>query len=568
MILDLRQNVCLNPEVFETLKKISFNKGGDFNQLIGEISEILFDKLDWCVELPASRNTLQSPLFYHFCCIHLIIELMHSGTTIKKVIVDSSELFKLIKKLKEKEGHRFEIDGPDYELPSFKYYIWKSLGSISEMWKKKRLQFKAAMKTKNLATGPPRSDLILIDQFVFPNFITKERYYNGLWDKLSQEQKQITYFVPTLVMMRDDEFEPAYNKLRTSERNFLIKEDYLTFSDLLFSLLHLFRVWFIKPPSKEVMGFNFSPLIREELLSNGVNESALEGLLNYRFAKRLKEKSFNLSLVIDWWEGQPLDKGWNLGFHTYFPDTLRKGYIGYAPRAMELQLRPSESEIQYGVAPATIATIGEKFSCEMNYTDQPFRTETAPAFRFGHLWDNGVASKNSFEDYRILMALTTMVDESVNILEQVIDSELVENKELKFILKPHPTVQLDILKNCLGDKWSPRIQEGGNTTPEEIRKSDLLITGMSSVGLEAVVMGVPVIVVETLSGLAHDPIPESVPNELWRSCRSPEEISEAVDAFMNRSVEEVREHQELSASIKNDYFEPVTRKGVQRFLKL
>ena len=74
--------------------------------------------------------------------------------------------------------------------------------------------------------------------------------------------------------------------------------------------------------------------------------------------------------------------------------------------------------------------------------------------------------------------------------------------------------------------------------------------------------------VETLSGLAYDPIPESVPKDLWRSCRSPEDISEAINIFKNRTPEEVREHRELSAQIKNDYFEPVTKKGVFRFLEL
>ena len=81
-------------------------------------------------------------------------------------------------------------------------------------------------------------------------------------------------------------------------------------------------------------------------------------------------------------------------------------------------------------------------------------------------------------------------------------------------------------------------------------------------------MGVPVIVVERMSGLAYDPIPDSVPKELWRSCRSPKEISEAIDTFRNRTPEEVIKHRALSAQIKRDYFEPVTEEGVCTFLEL
>ena len=156
----------------------------------------------------------------------------------------------------------------------------------------------------------------------------------------------------------------------------------------------------------------------------------------------------------------------------------------------------------------------------------------------------------------------------MNILEQVIDSGLVAQDELEFLIKPHPVMNVETLKNRLGNKWSKSFKAVEGSTPDYIRMSNLLITGMSNIGLEAIVMGVPVIVVETLSGLAYDPIPESVPKELWRSCRSPEEISEAIDAFRNRSSEKVRQHQELSASIKLDYFQPVTKKGIQRFLEL
>jgi len=568
LILDLCQNSQLQSQVFDALRKISFSKIDEFNDLIGNVSETLSKNVDWWVEQPASRNTLQSPLFYHFCCIYLIIKLIQSGTNIEKVIVDSAALFKIIKEIKEKENFIFEIDGPDGELPSFQFYIRKSLKPFFEMWKKKRSQFRAAKKTKNYATDLSKNGLILIDQFVLPNFITKERYYNGLWDTLNLEQQQKTYFVPTLVMIKDEDFEEAYRKLRNCDRNFLIKEDYLTFSDLLFSLLHLFRVWFIKPSTQKIASVDISSLIREELLSRVGFGNALEGLLNYRFAQRLKEKSFNLSLVIDWWEGQPLDKGWNLGFHTFFPEIPIKGYLGYAPRLMELQLCPSESEVKYGVAPETISTIGEKFSSDMESKKPPFQTETAPAFRFRHLWDNGIANERGSESYKILLALSIMLDESVHILEQFIDCDLdFEKNAIEILIKPHPTMSVEILKNYVGKKWINHFREVEGFTPDYIRKSDLLITGMSSVGLEAVVMGVPVIVVEKLSGLAYNPIPESVPKELWRNCRSPEKISEAIKSFRARSPEEVRKHKKLSDQIKKDYFEPVTKEGVQEFMK-
>ena len=568
MILDLRQHSELIPPVFDMLKRISYARRDQFNDLIGKVSSHFENNVDWWVEIPAGRSPLQSNLFFHFCCLHLVNELIKSDTNIEKVIVDSAALNRILKTVRKKHGASFEIQRPKGRSPRFLYYFLRFVKDILWAWKRKNSQFRAAKRTNHLSTFQNKKELILIDVFVFPGFVTKDRYYNGLWDALNLKQKKKTFFVPTLVMMKEDAFEAAYRKLRTTDRNFLIKEDYLTFSDLIFSLLHMFRVWFIKPPSQEVLGVDFSPLIREVLLSGRGNNSALEGLLNFRFAKRLKEKSFGLSLVINWWEGQPVDKGWNLGFNTWFPKTPRKGYLGFPLTQMEIQVFPTESEIRNQVVPDKICTIGQRFCEDMKHMSSAFEAETAPAFRYGHLWENGSTNERDSRSFKILMALTIMVDESVNILQQGIDSDLVEENNLEFIIKPHPTMNLDMLKNRLGEKWASKFQGSKDSTSDFIRTSDLLITGMSSVGLEAVVMGVPVIVVERMSGLAYDPIPDSVPKELWRSCRSPKEISEAINTFRNRTPEEVIKHRELSAKIKKDYFEPVTKESVYRFLEL
>ena len=569
MELNLSQNTVLRSEIFDLLKTISYSKKDEFNNLIGSYSETLADDLDWWVGRPASRSTLQSSLFYHFCCLHLVNDLIKSDTNIEKVIVDSTALNRLLKTVRKKHGASFEIQRPKRRSPRFLYYFLRSVNDIIRAWKRKKSQFRAAKRTNHLSTFQNKKELILIDVFVFPGFITKDRYYNGLWNVLNLEQKKKTFFVPTLVMMKEDAFEAAYRKLRTTDRNFLIKEDYLTFSDLIFSLLHMFRVWFIKPQPQEVLGIDFSPLIREELLSGSGSDNALEGLLNYCFAKRLNEQSFNLSLVIDWWEGQPLDKGWNLGFNTFFPETPTKGYMGFPPIQLGLQLYPYKSEIKNRVVPDKISTIGRRFTNEIKAMNSTFEVETAPAFRFSHLWKNGIVSGQDSGIFKILIALSIKLDESVRIVDQVIDLRLdLEIDGIEFMIKAHPTMNIEKLKTRISKKWPDDFQEVEGSTPDYIRMADLLITGMSSIGLEAVILGVPTIVVETLVGFAYDPIPDSVPKELWRSCRSPEEISEAVNYFRNQNPEEVKKHQELSEKIKKDYFEPVTEEGVYTFLEL
>ena len=264
-----------------------------------------------------------------------------------------------------------------------------------------------------------------------------------------------------------------------------------------------------------------------------------------------------------------MDKGWNLGFNTFFMETSKKGYLGYAPRLMELQLYPSDSEIENNVAPSRIVTIGKAIKDEMKQINPRAKFDYAPSFRFNHLWDDPVITDSDNSSFTILVALTIIFEESIGIINKVAQSKTKLNIEnVSFVIQPHPVIRIESIKNSPEVNWLEEFVVEKSSTNGDIRESDLLITGMSTIGLESIVLGIPTIIVKNNRGLFYDPIPDSVPKQLWRSCRSPEEISEAINYFKNRGPEKIRQHQELSAQIKKEYFEPVTKEGVYRFLEL
>jgi len=125
-------------------------------------------------------------------------------------------------------------------------------------------------------------------------------------------------------------------------------------------------------------------------------------------------------------------------------------------------------------------------------------------------------------------------------------------------------MKIETFKNHIGNEGSQYINNAQDMDSKMV--PDLIISGMSSFGLEAIGSGIPVILIESMTGLSYDPIPETVPNILWRKCRSSKEISNAIDYFRNRSNEEIHNNQKLSAEIKKDYFEPVTKESVNRLL--
>tara|TARA_Y100001970_G_scaffold15871_1_gene17883 strand:+ start:68397 stop:70118 length:1722 start_codon:yes stop_codon:yes gene_type:complete len=570
VIIDLRPGAKLQSEVFEMLKDISYKKIDSFNNLIEEVSFDFKDDIDWWVQQPGSRNTFQSPLYYYFCCLHLINSMLSSGQHIDKIISCSPALNKILKSFRKKYHIKFKIQGPKGKISYFIYFCKNYMKSILLailLFKRKIFQFRSANQTLEFSNFKKKNNLILIDVFVFPGFLTNDRYYSGLWDSLDEKEKERIFFVPTFVQMKGCNYKKSYEELRKSDRNFLIKEDFLKLSDLIFGILHLFRILSLKPKPVKIFENNFSQLIRENLLSYKGLDNALDGILNYRFSKQLKENSFDISMIINWWEGQPLDKGWNLGFNTFHPKALTKGYLGAVPSKLALHLFPTTIEIKNKVVPSELSVIGKKFVDEMRLYNSKYKIEVGPAFRFGHLWKPQVLKEETQSNFIVLVAGSIFLDESINIVKLTISSiKRINLNEIKFFVKLHPTMNMENFKNQIGVNWAKDINDVKDMDSNV--KPNLIISGMSSFSLEAISTGTPALLIESTVGLSFSPIPDSVPKSLWRKCKSTDELLEAINYFKNLSNEEIRNYQQLSANIKKDYFEPVNKESISRLLGL
>ena len=76
----------------------------------------------------------------------------------------------------------------------------------------------------------------------------------------------------------------------------------------------------------------------------------------------MKEENLDLSLVIDWYENQIVDKGVNYAKNIFFSKTKSKGYIGSNP-VLEVNKNfiPSTFEITKKMVPDQICLISPKY---------------------------------------------------------------------------------------------------------------------------------------------------------------------------------------------------------------
>jgi len=529
-------------------KKISYG----YNKIVQEITKYNQNNLDWWVTSAANRNPFVSISFKKYCDnitsedINENIRTNIASNCYRNYVIRCGNYF-----------NRY-ILYTKIIIKKYIYFFYEILKRI--------VQLIVSRITKNIDIEHS-APLILIDVFAIPGFYSKDRYYNGLWEKLSNDEKSCTYFVPTIANTKIKDYYTAYNAIRNSGRNVLIKEDFLNISDVFYALLHFFRLRNLKLPTIIENGVDIVNPIKEELKRNVLITPAIEGILNYRFIRRLKKNNIELRLVVDWWESQALDKGMHLALHHYYPDVPVIGYLGYAPRDLELQLFPTEYEKKAHVIPKVIGVIGDGFveSIKRYYPQQV--VVNAPAFRFQHLWEE----KESKNDHKpsILVALTVLQKESYYIIKMIKNSlQLLNKSNLDILIKPHPSMTIDSMKKGLGSDWPNEFKIIQGPTEEYILAAKILVTGMSSIALESLAVGKPVIVIENPEDLPLIPIPDDIPMDMWRYCSGELELFDALKYFINIEPDDQEKFKEMGKIIREKYFEPVTRNGVQKFLKL
>ena len=564
--LDLRYHGRIPLKYVKLWNQIACEKSKPFTDIIESISRQHAKNIDWWVSSPASRNTFVSPLFHYCCCIALLQDLIQKNEPVSEIIVDSRVFNKIIEDYLA--GQRINITVTFSRLSAKQRLkeLVRPIYTIFSLPLRHLILFFAAKLTRSLRRPLPSEPLTLIDTFVMQGYIEKDRYYPGMLNALSEKEKQGIWFVPHLYGFRPRQYLSVVRRLRRAERNFVLKEDFLKFKDYLFALGHVFRIRALKIGPCLFEEVDISSIVSEELTSFRNVGSSYVPLLNYRFAKRLKEASVKLRLVIDWFENQNIDRGWNAGFRRFFPDVETIGYQGFIVSAHYLCMYPTETEKDNRVIPHKVAVIGKGLVQSARRFCSDLDVCVAPAFRFQYVWRKRKYSPATNE-YTILVALPMVISEAICILKLLAPAtnEMADNA--RFWVKPHPTASQSRIQGAFGAGWPKRFEFVNGDFNDCVEKSNLLISFASSTCMETLAKGIPVIIIGNSYGLTHNPILKTITEDIWRLCYTHEEIVDAIQFYQNRSSEKIKKHEEAGRRIREEYFEPVTEEGVRRFLK-
>ncbi len=561
MQIDFRQGSKFNKDLLPLFNSVASESREKYNKIIQDSSIPVSNDVHWWAENVSSRNTYTCPLFHLICCIALIEELEKSDKEIQSILVDSKELKKILNINFSKYLASAEILYKPHFAKRLKeiflpfYYEWFLLHRLIRFFYAKLFLNKTKFK---------KHEYVLIDTFISSNFVDEDRWYGDFWNSLSLDQKEEILFVPTVVDQDIRSFIKILKSLGSSKRNTIVKEEFLKITDIFYAYRHKYKKKKLILGKSSLGLIDTSGLVLECFMLNRDVFSLLEAILTYKFTKNLSETGINIKLSIDWFEGHPIDKLWNLGIYRHFEGTKILAYQTFRSFPYYLSNYPIPIEVESKVVPENFAVQGQGCKRFVKEFCPDLSVKAVPAFKNLYLWNKHKPDSSS----SILVAFPISLNASLDILSSLVKSNVLLNDEdIKFILKPHPAVNYQSLLSSL-DLELPNnfIFTEESSFPNLILRSSLLITEASSVCLESLALGKPVIVVQSNVGLTYDPIPDDIPQEIFRRSHDHESLSRAIAHFVNLNHDQRKTLSNLGEVIRLKYFEPITASGIDLFL--
>jgi len=541
----------------------------NYHKSIESIYDLLDKKsINWYLSTILSRNHNLSNLFMNLCYLELtkIIVKENNIIVVKCRSIDEK---KIIKQYFKNIDNRIEIEYEEKPADKLKRYMAPYIDFLRNIKISLReLYYRDKNRKLN---NDKENEIIIIDTFLiqsmFDNGNYYDRYYPGLIDSIDKKTKKKVYFCPTILIKNG--LNNYIDILKKAKINFIYKFDYLKISDY---LIALFMPFFNNKLIKNKIFFNefdISKIVRNEYYQKRFHSSTFLGILNYLFIKRLKENNIKIILAIDWFENQPIDKGFNLGLKKYYPKSEIIGYQGFIlSYKYNLHLLPIMKEVSTGLIPKQICVIGDNLIPIMKKFCTTLDVKSAPAFRFSYLHNNNSLRLNDHQNnYRILIALPISITKSYNIIKFIIELyENIDSMAIRWLIKPHPSLDVNKLK-LLINKWPEKFELTYEKFSKCISRSSIMIGSTSSTSVEAIAYGVPVIIIESFGCINQNPIPESIPKTIWDICYTVEGCIDLLNKLLFSADYVFKEDQnKIGKEVIGGFFKPITNENVTSFI--
>ena len=415
-----------------------------------------------------------------------------------------------------------------------------------------------------------RGTEIMVDTYLLPGDLAddgtfRDRYSPGLVDYYRGQGMNAASY-PLLYGVSAARSAQMFRRMKRSATAFVPVELFVTPADVLWAL--------VRSLAASVRRARLAPSPIPPVTLGPVVEwhrpvTAMRGLLALVLARapaRLAASGVRPRWVIEWYENQPLDKAAQIGFAATGADVRVIALKQYPPSPNWLSLYTTTGEVAAGVAPRENWVCGRSAAASLAAFDSTGAYRVVPALRYAYLH-----SEIPRQPGRKLLALLPYARADARLILRCLFASLpvIRGCFDGVVIKPHPTVDFEHARSAARRAWPAADHDflEWRRDPVEalLTESRVVVTADSSVALEAICVGRPVVVVGHTAGLKISVL-DAVDGRLWGMVYDPIGLAEKLRHWSPDHPISFEERLARGRAIRNDFFEPVSELTMRTFL--
>jgi hypothetical protein len=364
-------------------------------------------------------------------------------------------------------------------------------------------------------------DIFLLSEGIVQSGRFHDRYLSDLTKTLRKNHLNYVY----LPCFYQDGYNPItwfklYRILKKSKHQFISEYDLLSYFDILkivkflfrylFSLLNLIKIHKVESNIDKAIHFSLEKSLKDYTLV-----AYIRYLVGVNLAKR-----FNNAKLLSYCEYQVVDRSLYKGIKD-----IDKGFEIYAYQQLRkyeffMNMQIPEQDMGIGIAPDKIIVNGNYYiPKKSNYDYMALSIRNSEVFNF--------KKNDSAKDCLVLLPYSII--ESKRILE-VVSTSSIPKDNLYF--KPHPTLDSRVCRQYCDEK---NIIDGD--LYQYLPSTKIIITSMSGTALEAVSMGISVIIIANKGNVFINPLIDLGRDLIWSLVCDSNELNKSYISLNHKRVE-------------------------------
>jgi hypothetical protein len=530
----------------------------------------IYNSREWWANSMSEKNEHVSSHYKYLCLFYCLVKTLkkYYDTQMCIFIVCADEIFEQLKiyceqnhiKINSLENSiilRFRsIYENVYDLVKIVRYLIKM--AIWKMYIPHKLKFRIRKETNN------KNSFFVVRSWFDSRFLIEDgncqdAYFGKLPEYLAHQGSKVIILANFI-----NNYRKIVKKMQDT-RNFLIvpEEYYLKYSDIVRSLFYLSFTRMKLKRKISFIGLDVTGIYEKEYAKGCSSVSYISSILRYlvarRFAQSIEFKAYIQTFENYAWEKmtiigirevRPMVK--ILGFQhafisrnsfKYFPGKMEKGIIPLPGSIITMGKVTKEIMGKYGSYDSDIISIG----CALR---QEYLSNLVPFQR------------RNFN--KVVVPLTMVSYEAILTIKFLCDSALPKTN-IQVVLRCHPSLPFESFKKHIDFTIPDRfIIDNDKSVREELSDTDMVLYTWSTVAIEALKQGLPVIYLDILYPMYVDPLFEC--DNLKKNVRKPEELLLVVKSYYDMEDILFFKEQERAQGYLREYFYPVNEKNLESFL--